>query len=496
MDPTTLSQIDEIVALSSESSVLQTAYAALRIPKVSGVLLTGPPGVGKGTVVAYMAHGLGDVDVIKVDPREVLAADVEVGGGLAALRAAFAEARAAPSSPTLLWLAEVEAIAPARDSVFATQATNQLLTQLLTLLDGVIQKEDATSGSSVLLVATSCAPNTLDPALRRPGRLDIEIALPPPDEGLRGELIAHFARAENIEVDETQVSELAKSAVGYVGADLRLVVRHLDDPEITTAWEALSRVRPSLASAGHALGGMGGGSSSAATGFESLAGVDEAVEALREALIYPTLYPDLYTDYGLSVASGVLLHGPPGTGKTSLVRGLASSLSLSFFVLSGASVYSSYLGEAEASVRRVFDQARSALPSLVFIDEIDTLVGSRSSGAMDEVQERVLSTLLTEMDGLGAASGAAGVLVVGATNRLDKVDDALLRPGRLGLHIHVPLPDALARRALLELYGANQEDVDRLVEETEGASGAEIRSLLNQQRLDTLRRTLQHAALR
>ncbi|KNC53723.1 uncharacterized protein AMSG_01433 [Thecamonas trahens ATCC 50062] len=455
----------------------QDAFTRFGLKPLAGILLSGPLGVGKSTAVAWLAREFG-ARLLVAQRAALIAADAEVGGALSELRAAFASARsaatAAPDRPVLLWLPEIDELAPARDSMLSNAASSQIITQLLTLLDGA----RAVSGGCgrVLVIATCAEPNALDSALRRPGRLDQEFALRPPDVQVRQVLLEALIGETGEDVGDAEtraaIASAADATVGFVGGDLFALVREAAAGVASgdCGWEeALTRalvvVRPSMSREAQV-----GKADSTTAGFDSLAGLDSAVSQLRRALVEPLAYPELFEAYGLAVASGVLLHGPPGTGKTSLVRALSTALSLSFFVISGAALYSSYLGEAEAYIRRVFAQARRALPSLVFIDEVDTLVGSRSSGGSDLVQERVLSTLLNELDGVGVDS--SGVLVVGATNRLDKLDDALVRPGRLGLHI-----EAAAVAAQVE----------------EGTTGAELRNLVNQLRMAQLRDEL-HAS--
>lgn len=445
--------------------------------------------------------------------------------------------------------------------------STRVTTQLLTLMDGARKRgsppgdgrsspNNGNNGDSgdfsrpaspapyagrVVVIAATNRPDALDPALRRPGRLEREVRIHPPDASARSAILALHAGSLPLDSEARgALPSLAEGAVGYVGADLAAVCREAANraveraltcelPETQLSDESLG-LPPTVAAGGNAssppqleprqpcvtladlhasfrhvgascLRGMTVFATT--TRWEDIGGMGSAIARLREAVELPLQHAQLYRRMGLAVPRGILLHGPPGNAKTTLVRALATSIRASFLSLSGADVYSPYVGEAEATLRAAFATARSALPCVLFLDEVDALVGSRGiggsggSGGGHDVSTGILATLLTEMDGV---AGAEGILVVAATNRPHALDPALLRPGRLELHIHVPLPDEAGRVEILGVHTravplAPDVDLRALAAATGGFSGAELEGLCREAAMAGLRGDLACAAV-
>lgn len=357
------------------------------------------------------------------------------------------------------------------------------------LLDGVQGRS-----RSVIFVGATNRPNAIDAAVRRPGRLDREIAIEPPKEPVRLRLLALLLKGIPLEEEEeVSVEELAGWTHGYVPADLCALVRHLlilssassqpIDREMVS--KGMAKIPPSLLREYRLPSVV---EERGEESWDDLGGLDEVKARVQEAVEWPLLYPEAFGRLGIRPVRGVLLHGPPGCSKTSIARILAASNRFSFFSLDGATVFSCYVGEAERLIRTVFASARRAAPSLIFLDEVDALVGVRGQGA-DQVQERVLSTLLNEMDGIVELTG---VIVLGATNRPELIDSALLRPGRFDCIVAVPPPNAAGRLDILQRVTrrtplAPDVDLRRIAEESEGFSGAMLRQMVQEAAINAIR---------
>lgn len=341
---------------------------------------------------------------------------------------------------------------------------------------------DAATSRRVCVLGTTCQLELVDAALRRPGRMDADVVVRAPLANERAAIVAaHCAgRCE-------WPADVGERTVGMTGADLQRACREARHE----GWDvALARSRAAL---------RGVVEETPHKAWDDIGGLENVKKRLQQAIAWPLLHADRMAALGLHMARGVLLHGPPGCAKTSLVRALATNLHATFFVLSAASVYSPWVGAAEAAVRDTFARARNFPPAIVFIDELEAVVGKRGTNASDggdggtRVQERVLSTLLNEMDGI---EQTRSVVVVGATNRVDRIDDALLRPGRFDYVVEVPLPDVSTRRAILQVYArrmplAPEVDLDALAAATEGYSGAQLEALCNEAAMQALRAAVQ-----
>jgi len=419
---------------------------------------------------------------IAVNGPEIV--DRYYGASEQALRGVFARAR--DSAPAIVFIDEIDAIAPKRDSLSGEkQVERRMVAQLLTLLDGLDGRGE------VIVIAATNQPDALDPALRRPGRFDREIRVDPPDRPGRREILAVHCRTMPLAPD-VDLEALAEVTTGYVGADLAALCREaamaalrragLHDPAaprpdteslaVTAAdfAEALTQVTPTaLREVFVELPRQS---------WADVGGLSDLQETLMRAVMGPLRDPLLFARFGVRPVRGVLLAGPPGTGKTLVARALAAESGVGFIAVRGPELLSHWQGASERALRDLFARARSVTPCIVFFDEIDSLAGARGSGDGATI-ERMVAALLTEMDGI---ADREGVVVLGATNRLDRIDPALLRPGRFDLVIEMPLPDRAARAEILAVHlrrmpTAADVDVAALAEATDGFTGAELAGL-------------------
>eukprot|EP01103_Thecamoeba_quadrilineata_P003457 TRINITY_DN1322_c0_g1_i14.p1 TRINITY_DN1322_c0_g1~~TRINITY_DN1322_c0_g1_i14.p1 ORF type:complete len:434 (+),score=71.79 TRINITY_DN1322_c0_g1_i14:992-2293(+) len=368
-----------------------------------------------------------------------------------------------------------------------SDANSRRVAQLLTLLDGL-------TCSSLVVIATAVSAALLDPALRRPGRLDKEIALGMPSEKERRDILLVHGR--KLPFSEDLVKAVAAQTVGYSGADLACLCRSVGSslafsggpphPEnmMSLVQLLLTKIRPSAL--------RGSEVELPSTSWSDIGGYDHVKQRLREAVEWPVKEAETMKRLNVEGTRGVLLYGPPGCSKTTLVRAAARNSGAAFLCLDGASIYSPFLGDAEATIRSAFQKARQASPCVLFLDELDAVVGKRTSNGSSSdgtgVSERVLSTLLNEMDGVAQT---VPVLVIAATNRRDMIDSSLLRPGRFDVHLFVGLPDKEARLLILKVHTKNVTlglDVDlmKVAQKTEGYSGAELENLAREAALTAL----------
>ncbi|KAL7748539.1 hypothetical protein RI367_005949 [Sorochytrium milnesiophthora] len=463
-------------------------FDALCIDCPRGVLLYGPPGTGKTFVVATVARALA-AELVTISGPEVLSPFV--GESERNLRERFREAEEIAATtdaygrprPVILLIDEIDALAPKRSASSQQQASSRVVAQLLTLMDGMVSGSGARA-QRVVVVATTNRPNAVDAALRRPGRFDREIAMDPPDAATRERILRSLTKDMPLShAMNKHFATLAECTPAYVGADLAALVTPADFAL------ALKRVPPSMRKE-YALDNV------KELTWNDVAGVEGVKLRLQQAVVWPMEHKDTFARLGLRPPRGVLMYGPPGCSKTTLARVLASSMSASFFSLSGAQIYSAYVGEAERTVRTLFHRARQSTPSILFIDELDALVGTRDRESGDPTQERVLSTLLNEMDGV---ESAANILVVAATNRPDMIDKALLRPGRFDVMLYVEPPDAAARKQIFGLYTSRMPlspsmDLHSLAERTALCTGADVENICREAALYAMRRAQQSSA--
>jgi transitional endoplasmic reticulum ATPase len=448
--------------------------------------LYGPPGTGK-TLVAKAVATESNAHFIPISGPEIMSKFY--GESEARLREIFKEAK--EKSPTIIFIDEIDSIAPKREEVTG-EVERRVVSQLLSLMDGLEAR------GKVIVIAATNRPNAIDPALRRPGRFDREIEIKVPNKKGRLEILQIHTRHMPLTQD-VDIEKLASVSHGFVGADLEYLCKEaamktlrrmlpdlkLDEerlsPEvldklIVTADDfdnALKDVMPSAMREVYL--------ETPDVKWADIGGLESVKRELAEAVEWPLRYSDLYSAIGYEMPKGVLLHGPSGTGKTLLAKAVATESEANFISIRGPELLSKWVGESERGVREVFRRARQASPCIIFFDEIDALAPVRGMGGDSMVTERVVSQLLTELDGIQSLQG---VVVLAATNRIDMVDPALLRPGRFDKIVNVPLPDKDARKDILQiaLKGkpiAKDVDVQRLIEMSEGFSGADLAALVN-----------------
>jgi transitional endoplasmic reticulum ATPase len=462
-------------------------FERLGIQPPKGVLLYGPPGTGK-TVIARAVANETDAWFTSVSGPEIIGKFY--GESEERLRAIFEEAQT--RSPSIVFLDEIDAIAPKREEMGGEkQVERRVVAQLLALMDGLESR-----GQIVVIGATNI-PNSLDPALRRPGRFDREIAIPIPDRKGRLEILQIHTRGMPLAAkgpDAVELKRVADLSHGFVGADLEALAKeaamacvrdllpsvNLETQEIP--YEKLSSLEVKMS---HFMSALMETEPSAIrevfveipdVAWDDVGGLEDVKEELREAVQWPLKHPEVFGRYGVQPLKGILLHGPSGTGKTLLAKALARESGVNFISVKGPSLMSKYVGESERAVREVFRTAKQAAPSILYFDEIESLAPVRGRDGGSDFTERVIGQFLAEMSGIEELTG---VMVLATTSRLDLVEPALLAAGRFDLVLELPLPDLAAREAIFEIELRKKPlspDVDRkeLARLTEGRSGADI----------------------
>jgi transitional endoplasmic reticulum ATPase len=472
-----LQHVRELIELPLKHPEL---FDRLGIEAPKGVLLYGPPGTGK-TLIARAVASESSARFYSVSGPEII--DKFYGESEAQLRRVFADAQ--KTAPSVIFLDEIDAIAPKRSEVWG-EVEKRVVGQLLTLMDGLRAR------GQVVVVGATNRPDALDPALRRPGRFDREIALHAPDLQGRMEILRIHSRDMPL-AHEVDLEETARITPGFVGADLAALCRE-------AAMAALRRTFPRAALTGASIPAeellgltvaegdfqeaLKGIEPSAArevsvelgrTTWDDVGGLADVKRSLVELVEWPLRYPELYAAMDLEPGRGVLLSGPPGTGKTLIARALATACQANFISVKGPELLSKWVGESERGVRETFARARQVAPCVLFLDELDALAPQRGH-TFDGAADRVIGQLLTELDGI---EGRHGVVVVGATNRPELVDPAVLRSGRFDLVLELPLPDRDARKAIFDIHTkrrtlARNVSLDGLAKRAQGFSGADI----------------------
>ncbi len=462
-----------------------SVFKRLGIDPPKGVLLLGPPGTGK-TLIARAVANETDAHFQTVNGPEVI--HKFYGESEAKLRSIFEEAER--NAPSIIFLDEIDAIAPKREKAVG-DVEKRVVAQLLALMDGIKGR------GQVLVIGATNIPNVLDPALRRPGRFDREITIGIPDLRGRKEILDIHTRGMPLSED-VDLQHLAQITHGFVGADMEALCREaamsclrkffpkidfetdfIPYDELTKLQvtkenyvEALNEVEPSaIREVAIEIPNVH---------WSDVGGLKNVKKRLIESIEYPLKYPELFSAANTTPPKGILLFGSPGTGKTLLVKAAATESEANFISVKGPELLSKWVGEAEQGVREIFKKARQSSPSIVFLDEVEALAPIRSASGDSGVMSRVLSQILTEIDGIEELKG---VLVIAATNRIDMVDPALLRPGRLEIHFELPLPDDDARKEIFKIHLGNKPlhkdvKIQALVEETEGLTGADIESVV------------------
>jgi len=474
-------------------------FKRLGIDAPKGVLLHGPPGCGKTLIARAIAHET-EANFFSVNGPEVI--HKFYGESEAHLRKIFEDATL--KGPSIVFLDEIDAIAPRREKVVG-DVEKRVVAQLLALMDGLTKRQN------VIVIAATNIPNALDPAMRRPGRFDREISIPIPDRNGRLEVLEIHSRGMPLAQD-VDMTHLADITHGFVGADLEALCREAAMvclrgimPDIDFAltqipYEQLAKLEVHM---DDFLASLREVEPSAIrevfvevpdVRWQDVGGLEEVKAHLIEAVQWPLKYPHLFEEAGIKPTKGILISGPPGCGKTLLAKAIANESGVNFISVKGPALLSKYVGESERGVREVFRKARQAAPCIIFFDEIDALVPVRSGSSSDShVAERVLSQFLTEVDGIEELKG---VLVLGATNRLDILDPAVLRPGRFDEVVEIPIPNEEDRKEIFEIHLRNKPlspriVLDDLVSKTEGFSGADIAGACHKAALTALRRVVE-----
>lgn len=474
-------------------------FERLGIDAPKGVLLHGPPGCGKTLIARAIARET-EANFFSVGGPEII--HKFYGESEAHLRKIFEDA--ARKGPSIIFLDEIDAIAPKRERVVG-DVEKRVVAQLLALMDGLTQRQN------LIVIAATNLPHLLDPALRRPGRFDREIAIPIPDRNGRLDILEIHSRGMPL-TEDVDMSRLAEMTHGFVGADLEALCREAAMsslrrimPDIDFAlpsipYEQIARLQVRMEDFLAALREVEPSAIREVfvevpnVSWQEVGGLSAAKDRLMEAVEWPLKYPDLFVQGGIKPPKGILLSSPPGCGKTLLAKAIANESRVNFISVKGPALLSQYVGESERGVREVFHKARQASPCIVFFDEIDALLPLRTGGGADShVAERVLSQFLTELDGIEELKG---VLVLGATNRLDMLDPAVTRPGRFDEIIEIPIPGPEDREQIFEVHLRNKPlspaiTARDLAFKTEGFSGAEIESVCNLAGLRAVRRAVE-----
>ena len=463
-------------------------FDKIGIDAPKGVLLHGPPGTGK-TLLAKAVANETNANFYSIGGPEIMSKFY--GESEEKLREIFLQAQ--EKAPSIIFIDEIDSIAPKRDEV-SGDVEKRIVSQLLSLMDGLKTRK------KVVVIAATNRPNAIDPALRRPGRFDREIEIGIPDEEGRYDILQIHTRGMPLEQD-IDLKSYAKVTHGFVGADLEMVAKE-------AAMRSLRRIIPEINLKESKIpigilnkikitnqdfdGALKEVHPSAMREvlvqkpnieWKDIGGLDNVKEELKEAIEWPLKHADLFNKAAIKPPKGILLYGPPGTGKTLLAKAVASTSESNFISIKGPELLSKWVGESEKGIREIFRKARQASPCVIFFDEIDAIAPRRSGydAGDSHVTERLVSQMLTEIDGL---EDLKGVVIIGATNRPDIIDEALLRPGRFDRLLEIPIPDNNTRKQILQIHLkkkplASDVDIDKLVALTDSFTGAEIESLVN-----------------
>ena len=471
-------------------------FEKIGVEAPKGVLLYGPPGTGK-TLLAKAVAGETNAHFISISGPEIMGK--HYGESEERIREIFTQAE--ENAPSIVFIDEIDSIAPKRDEV-SGELEKRIVSQLLTLMDGM------KSRGNVVVIAATNRPDSIDPALRRPGRFDREIEIGIPDDEGRFDILSIHTRGMPID-EKVDLKQISKTTHGFVGADLeilskeaamkslRRILPEIDYDEEKISSEILEKIQITSDDFRDALKEV---SPSALrevqvqipnVSWDDVGGLENLKEELKEAVEWPIKYKDAYDYVNVKSPKGILLDGPPGTGKTLIAKALAKMTDSNFISIKGPELLSKWVGESEKGIREIFRKARQAAPCIIFLDEVDALVPRRGSGGSNShVTENVVSQILTEIDGLEELNN---VLIIAATNRLDIVDEAFLRPGRFDRIIKVPNPDEKGRQHIFEIHTkskplASDAKISEIVKLTDNFSGAEIAAVANRAAIAALGR--------
>ncbi|KAF9436823.1 AAA ATPase cdc48 [Entomortierella beljakovae] len=475
-----MAQIRELVELPLRHPQL---FKSIGIKPPRGILMFGPPGTGKTLMARAVANETGAFFFL-INGPEIMSK--MAGESESNLRKAFEEAE--KNSPAIIFIDEIDSIAPKREKTNG-EVERRVVSQLLTLMDGLKAR------SNIVVMAATNRPNSIDPALRRFGRFDREIDIGIPDPTGRLEILRIHTKNMKLD-DDVDLEQIASETHGYVGSDVaslcseaamqqireKMDLFDLDDETIDA--EVLDSLAVTMENFRYALGISNPSAlretvvEVPTTTWNDIGGLEKVKQELQETVQYPVEHPEKFLKFGMSPSRGVLFYGPPGCGKTLLAKAIANECQANFISIKGPELLTMWFGESEANVRDVFDKARAAAPCVMFFDELDSIAKARgnSSGDAGGAGDRVLNQILTEMDGMNAKKN---VFVIGATNRPDQIDGALLRPGRLDQLIYIPLPDEASRLAVLKSTLrksplSTEIDLTFIAKTTHGFSGADL----------------------
>ena len=458
-----------------------TLFSDFGISPPRGILLHGPPGTGKTMLLRCVANSITEAHVLTINGPSIVSK--YLGETENAIRDIFNEAK--KFQPSIIFMDEIDSIAPSRTSDDSGETESRVVAQLLTVMDGM-----GDNGRIVVIGATN-RPNSIDSALRRPGRFDQEVEIGIPDVEAREEILTkQFAKmnSEKCQITKEEIASIASKTHGYVGADLTALCREsvmkainrgltVGIPQtaikvtVDDVYHALPEIRPSAMREIFL--------EMPKVHWSDIGGQEELKRKLIEVVQLPLEASDSFKNLGVSSPKGVLLYGPPGCSKTLTAKALATESGLNFLAVKGPEIFNKYVGESERAIREIFRKARAASPSIIFFDEIDAIAGDRDGDSSTTAALNVLTSLLNEIDGVEELKG---VVIVGATNKPTEIDPALLRPGRLDRHIYVAPPDYDARLQILQKCsrkfnlqsGDEFVDLQKLAELTDGCSGAEV----------------------
>jgi len=468
-------------------------FKRIGIDPPKGVLLHGPPGTGKTLLARAVAYET-EAHFITISGPEIMSKFY--GQSEENLRKVFEEAK--EMSPSIIFIDELDSIAPKRGEVTG-EVERRVVAQLLSLLDGLEGR-----GEIIVIGATNRV-NDIDPALRRPGRFDREIEIGVPSTDGRYDILLIHTRGMPLH-DDVDLRFMAEKTHGFVGADVEALAKeaamlaireilpniNLDKP---IPPEVLMDLEIIMKNFETALNGIEPSAlrevliTQPTETWDDIGGLKEAIQQLREVIEWPLKYPEIYKHLNSRPPNGILLFGPPGSGKTLLAKALAHETEINFISVKGPEFLSKWVGESEKAVRETFRKARAAAPCIIFFDEIDAIAGMRGRFSGSQVTEQVVSQLLTEMDGL---EGLKDVILLAATNRPDMLDPALLRSGRFGRHVEIPMPDKDARVAIFKIHLRNKPlasdvDINQMAQDLEGYTGADIQAICEEATLLTIR---------
>ncbi len=474
-------------------------FERLGIEPPKGVLLYGPPGTGKTLIAKAVANEV-NAHFIPVSGPEIMSK--YYGESEQRLREIFEEAK--ENAPSIIFFDEIDSIAPKREEVTG-EVERRVVAQLLSLMDGLEAR------GQVIVIGATNRPDALDPALRRPGRFDREIEIGVPDREGRKEILEIHTRRMPL-AEDVDLEKLADLTNGFVGADLEALCKEaamhalrkriekgeIDIEAEEIPEEVLENLKVTMEDFMEALKNIEPSAMREVlvevpkVTWDDVGGLEHAKQELREAVEWPLKYPELFSTLNVRPPKGILLYGPPGTGKTLLAKAVANESNANFISVKGPELLSKWVGESEKHVREMFRKARQVAPCIIFFDEIDALAPRRGMDVGTQVTERVVSQLLTELDGLEELKD---VVVIAATNRPDLIDPALLRPGRIERHIYIPPPDKEARKEIFKIHLrgkplAEDVDIDELASKTEGYSGADIEAVCREAAMLAMREAI------